>query len=292
MEWEEMTVEELAEYSKATGTKVKKIGEAWWAEVRPLFYRPLFPLATIDPRSAHYPVKSFAGGVFHPVPPDAPANSQMNMFVYDDLNNYSLKALNNRRRKLVEQGIRNFSSRRLTDLQEFEEDAYSVYVAFHNRVDYQYMKERTGRKKFAEWGRILSRFPKIQVIGSYHHEKLMAVDISFRVGDVIIGDTMFSTREALELQVTDFIYHRIRTAAVDSGADLILTGFPTGKRSLDDSKVLRGCKLLQVPSYHRFNPFALLAARNMMKEGYGKLMAIMSFPSSGQEGHVAGLSVS
>ena len=283
MHWQNMTMEDFAAYTRSNGTQVKKIGDVWWAEVRPCFYRPLAPLATVDPGSCRYPVKSFAGGVLHPVPHGAAANSHMNMFVYSDLKNYSLDGLNNRRRKLVEQGIRNFSYKPLTDVQEFEKEAFDVFVAFHKRVNYSYKKERLQREKFAKWARLLFQFPQIRVAGSYHRDRLLAVDISFRVGEVILCDTMFSTQEGLDLKVTDFIYHRIREAAVGSDAKYILVGFPTGKKSLDDSKVMRGCKLLQVPSYHRFNPVAMLAARQIMKKGYAKLMAIVSLPAADQD---------
>lgn len=283
MHWETMTLEDFAAYSRANGTHVKKIGDVWWAEIRPCFYRPLSPLATVAPDPRQYPVKSFAGGVLHPVPHGAVANSQMNMFVYADLRSYSLDGLNNRRRKLVEQGVRNFRYKRMTDVHEFEEEAYDVFVAFHDRVHYSYKRERIQRRNFAGWAKLLFQFPQIQVAGSYHGSRLMAVDISYRVDNVIMCDTMFSSREGLDLKVTDFIYHRIREAAVGSDAEYIIVGFPTGKKSLDDSKTMRGCKLLKVPSYHRINPVAMLAAKKIMKDGYAKLMAIVSFPTTDQD---------
>ena len=43
MHWESLTVDEFAEYRREEGMKLVKLDGIWWAEVRPFFFRPLFP---------------------------------------------------------------------------------------------------------------------------------------------------------------------------------------------------------------------------------------------------------
>jgi hypothetical protein len=278
MYWDQMTVDEFAICRQAEGLKVAKIDGIWWVEIRPFFFRPLFPFAEINPWSRRYPIKAFVGGFLHLVPSGVPANSNMNFYVYDDLENYSLSRLTHKRRRIIKQGIKNFVARQITDVYEFNETAYEVFLSFHNRTKYWYKENRIDRNVFVAWGKQLFDNPKIRKLGAYHDDKLSAVEISLYVEDVIIGDTMFADDAGLKMRVTDFVVHTLRDAAVDSGARYLFAGLPTGVITLDESKLERGCKLLKMPAYYKINPVALSVAKVFMKTSYQKLLMITAPP--------------
>lgn len=278
MKWERLTIDEFAEYSKASGMKVEKIDGLWWVEARPFFFRPLFPFTEVDPGRNRYPAGAFIGGFLHAVPSGSVANSQLNLMVYDDLDAYSFDILGEKQRWLTKKGLKNFEARRVTDIIEFVTEAYDVYVSFYKRTKHKYKNERLVRSHFHSWAKVLFDNPKVLIIGVYRKGKLCAIDISLLIEDVIYDDIFFSDSESQPLKVTDFILHVKRELAALSGGRYIFRGLPTGKASLDESKIIRGCKLLQIPAYCRINPVALLAVKMFMKDSYNKLLGLTSTP--------------
>ena len=274
MRYTHMTIEEYVQYQRSTGSKVEKLGRTWWTEIRPFFFRPLNPFAEIEPEMVIYPANSYIGGCLHAVSPGKNANARMNLFVYDDVQNYSLGKLNEKHRYITRKGIRNFEARQLTDPEQFTEEAYDIYVSFFNRTHYQYKKERLDKVFFGKWARKLFDNPGLLIIGAYRDDKLSAVDISCYVEDLIIDDIFFSDTESLNLKVTDFLLHTIRETAASTDAAYLFRGLPTGHRALDESKLMRGCKVLQKPSILRINPVARYAAKLFMKDSYAKLSSI------------------
>jgi hypothetical protein len=276
MLWKPMTMDEFAAFQQADGMKVVKVDDAWWAEIRPFFFRPLLPLTVIDPMCQSYPVKARLGGVLHAALPGSPANSQMHFFVYDDLDNYSLETLSKKRRKLAVQGMDTFVLKEFSDLDAFVTAAYPVYLCFFRRTKYRYRSDRVEKEGFVKWATVLFEHPKIVKVGAFHGDQLCAVEISYQVEDVIIGDTLFSNEFGKRQNVTDFVLHRLREAAVGSGARYFYLGLPTGVASLDQSKLIRGCKVLTRPAYLRINPVALSLAKLLMKPSYRKLQEIIT----------------
>lgn len=279
MYWDPMTMEEFAQSQMTQGLKVQLLDGIWWVEIRPCFFRPLFPFTRIAPHSKAYPKKSRLGGYLHLVPDAVTANSTMNFFVYDQLKNYSLDVLSGKQRTAIRSSMKHFSTRSITELEEFIDTAYDIYISFQRRTNYSYKDERVNRNEFIEWAKNLYRFPKIHKLGVFHDGKLSACEISYRLHEIIVGDTLFANDESLKLKVTDFIYHRLREAAALTDAEYFFIGLPTGVKSLDQSKLHRGCKVLTLPASYRINPFTLLLAKLFMKESYQKLMQIMAPPA-------------
>lgn len=274
MNWAPMTLDELASSRQAEAFKLVKLDGIWWVEIRPFFFRPLFPFREIKPGSKRYPLKSYLGGVLHLVPPGDPANSSMSFFVHEELKSYSLDALNHRRRRLTREAIRNFTAKVITDQDEFIATAYDVYLSFYKRTGYSYKKERVGQEAFADWAAKLFSNDKILKLGAYHNGRLCAIEISYYVEDVIIADTMFADDMGLELKVTDFVMHTMREAAARTDARYFYGGLPSGVESLDESKRLRGYKVLTLPARFRINPLALPVAKIVMRSSYEKLLKI------------------
>lgn len=280
MSWEPMTIDEYAAFQRSSGANVIKIQDTWWTEARPFFFRPLFPFATITPLLKNYPLQAVVGGVLHPVPEGCSSNSSMHLFLYDELDHYSIDKMAAKQRWIIKKGFDNFSARRITGEDLFVEEACRIYESFYNRTQYFYKRERTDKDAFAAWAKTLFQYPKIVIMGAYHQDRLCAVDISYQVDDVIIDDVFFSDTESQRMRVTDFLVHTLREAAKGSSARLIFRGFPTGKQTLDDSKLMRGCKVLKLPAYCKINPLALYLGKAFMNESYQKLVAITSFSDS------------
>ena len=277
MEWEPMTVDEYAAFKRSGGAKVVKIQDTWWTEARPFFYRPLFPFTAVAPHIRQYPLQSLVGGVLHLVPEGTSSNSYMHMFLYDNLKEYSLEKMSSKQRWVIKKAMENFCARRLTDLHQFTEEASPIYESFYDRTKYFYRKDRTDKEIFTAWAKPYIDNPKVVITGAYHDEKLSAIDISYQVEDVIIDDVFFSDTESQSLRVTDFLVHVLRESAKYSDARSIFRGFPTGKATLDESKVKRGCQIVKAPAYCRINPVALYVGKAFMNESYRKLIALTSF---------------
>ena len=173
-----------------------------------------------------------------------------------------------------------FCIRPITDPDEFSATAYDVYKVFYERTNYWYKNDRIIKDNFVTWAKILYLYPKINKTGIYIGNKLSAVETSFRIEDIIIGDYLFSDDASLSLNVIDFIMHKLREAAACTDAKFFCSGLPTGVSSLDDSKLMRGCKLLSLPAYCKINPFALALAKFIMKDSYRKLQTVVTRDNS------------
>jgi hypothetical protein len=266
-----MTVDEYASFQQANGMKLTRIDGIWWAEVRLFFYRPLFPFVKIEPNSLKYPLSFSVGGYKHVVPSEENSNCRMNFFVFDNLQEYSLDILSDKRRNKIRKGEKHFSLRQLHDAAGFADEGYPIYLSFYRRTRYSYLKDRLKKEYFSKWAKTLFEHPKVLVLGVYQNNELCAASVSYFVEDIIIDATLFSDEESQKYQVSDFILHQIREAAAFTDAKYIFMGMVTGKRTLDDSKLMRGCNLVKMPAYYRLNPVALYFVKAFMKQSYKKI---------------------
>lgn len=281
--WERMTIEEYAAYEKACGGRVVKVGDTWWLEPRRFFFRPLFPLHAVTPQFANYPARAFLGGVLHPVPLEPCSNSYMHIFVFDNPQQYRVENLPLRQRQNVKKSMKYFSARRISDFEEFVEEGSRVYRSFFDRTGYFYKKERLDKAGFAAWARPLFEHKKVVVTGAYQEGRLAAVEVSYLVEDVIIEDVYFSDTDSQVHQVTEFMTHTIREAAAQTDARFIFRGYPSGKLSLDESKLLKGCKVAKLPARFQMNPLVLFVVKSFMKESYQKFVAITTLSETRSE---------
>jgi hypothetical protein len=281
MRWEPMPIEEFAGYRRAEGMKLVKVDDIWWAEVRPFFYRPLFPFCEIPPRAKRYPWKSLLGGYLHLVPAAVQAKSCICFHVYDEVQNYSLDVLSSKRRKRVRDSLSKFVARPLEDPDEFVENGYEVYKIFYQRTGYWYKSDRIKKGNFRAWAHNLYDYPKINKTGIYLNDTLCGVETSYRLEDIIFGDNLFTDDVSLQSNVVDFLIHRLREAASCTDAKYFFSGLPTGVTTLDNSNSKKGCKLLRLPAYCKINPLALTFARLFMKDSYRKLLTVLAQDESG-----------
>ena len=272
MGWEEMTVDEYAQQEMGAGLKLRRVNGLWWHEVRPFFYRPLFPFAWFVPGDFRPPRWSMLVGYHHPVPARKYANSEMRLLVFDDLKRYSLEQLPNAYRKNTRKGLKHFEIQPIRNLRQFIGEAFKVYLSFHDRTGWEYKEERTDPAQFTRWAESLFAAPKTKVWGAFAEGRLRGVTISFRVENVIISPTYFADTEALRLRISEAMLHVLRAQAAQApGAQYLYLGMAGSKNSLDQFKMSRGCQLLTLPAYCWLNPVVRAMAKRWRKQDYQRL---------------------
>jgi hypothetical protein len=272
MYWERMSIDEYAMYEKGQGEKLVQVDGVWWREVRPFFYRPLFPFQRFAPGKVKSPLPSFLFGYQYPVVEGGPANSYLNLMVFDDIHNYSLGTLKHKQRNEIKRGLKNFSIKRIVEYDEFVDGGYKAYVSFFQRTNYNWKNDRIYRKAFIKWANHLFHFPKIFIHGAYRGDELSAVNLSYLVEDVIIDAAFFSTTEGLKMGSSEATWHVIRENAADTAdARYIYEGPLSGNKGLDDSKILRGCSILCQPAYCSVRAIPLFILKTAFKKAHARL---------------------
>lgn len=267
-----MTVDEYADLELALGSRLHQVQGIWWKEIRPCFFRPLFPLAMLDPQTAVPPWRAMLGGYQHPVPVGAPSNSQANYIVFDDLQNYSFGALSRNRKKKIHKAQTHFHVQPIPDKETFIEQAYPVYLSFQERTGYGWKRERTEKEHFAHWASILYRFPKLAILGTYDRDRLAAVEVAYRVEDTVLDATSFAHSEYLSLDVGDLVIHHLRESlAAQTDIRCIFLGTYGEKQSLDAFKINIGGKVTALPAYYRLNPAMKLLMKLVGRKTYRRL---------------------
>jgi hypothetical protein len=270
--WQSMTTSEYAALEIALGARLIATRNMWWRRVRPCFYRPLLPYCELSPGEVRPPLASLLGGVQHIVPAGVPANSHINLLLFDTPQAYSLESLRAGSRYHIRRAMRSFSVRPIVRLDEFISQGYAVYLSFYERTHYSYKKERTDRRHFAEWACTIFRFPKVRIYGAYHGEELASVSISYLVEEVLYTATFFSKSEALDEYVSDLMLHAIRErAAASENVRMIFAAHAGMERGLDEFYLRRGAKLVSKPARVTMNPLALKFLKTFRKDRYGKL---------------------
>ncbi len=271
-----MTIDEYADLEAANGAKLRRDNGVWWKEVRPFFYRPLYPFARMEPyakRSVR--PNSFLGGFQHLVTDSHSCNSHMNFIVLDKIHEYSLDALSHNYRKNIKKGSRYFAVKKVDDINEFVSGGYAVYLSFYNRTGYFWKKERTELIKFMQWAENLYRFQKLLILGAYYNGELSAISISYLVEDTIIYATFFCKSECLQMRASELMLHTIRTMASECKyAKSIFMGMPLNRKGVNDFKISRGCNIISEPAYLKINPLVYHLSRLFRKEIYLKLVGM------------------
>jgi hypothetical protein len=276
MHWEQMTLDEYAEYEKGNGARLVQVDNIWWRAVRPFFYRPLFPFNKLSGNSIRPPGSSFIFGYQYPVANEKCANSYLNLLVFDDIHSYSIGALKHKQRNEIQRAMKTFSIKPLDDHDEFLQGGYKAYIDFYRRTHYQWKNERVRYASFVRWADHLFRHKKVVVHGVFSKNgDMVAVNISYFVEDVIIDAAFFSTTDALKMGSSDLTWHTIRECAADTKqARYIYEGTVTGEKGVDDSKIRRGCLVLAQPAYFYINPVFHLFCKNVSKGTYSKLLGM------------------
>jgi hypothetical protein len=275
MYWEKMTIDEYAELEERNGAKLSKVNDIWWREVRPFFYRPLFPFTRIAPQSMKPPPASVLVGYQHLVSDPAYANSHMNLMVFDEIDRYTINAHKSDRRKWIKKGRRNFLIEQVRDLHEFINSGFRVYKSFYARTHYKWNAERRECDGFAKWAKSLFDSQKVLILGAYLEGMLSAVAVSYLVENIIIFATYFAETGSLKANVSDIMWHHVREMASQcQGATLMSLGLFIGREGLDYFKLSRGAKVIAEPAYYYINPILLFLMKHLKRKDYEKLVGL------------------
>ena len=276
MRWKKMTIDRLAEYEKINGSNLVKCGNVWWREIRFLFYRPLNPFEILDSSGSNDCLPRLRLGYQHAVRDCHFANSCMNLLIFNNISEYSLKSLRHKRRNQIKRAEKHISIRLAERNINFIQNAYQVYLDFYSRTRYKFFSKRRIREKFVIWLEDVFKYDEIVIHGAYLGNLLCAVNISYLVNNILFDASFFSSHEGLKFGSADMMWHIIRSDASTMAGDIkyIYEGGVTGKRSLDQSKIIRGCQILKIPTYLSMNKMIFRFFRVIAPNRFKKLTGI------------------
>ncbi len=141
--WECMSIDEYAEFEMVMGAKLQKKGGVWWHQIRPYFYRPLFPFVELSPNQSY-----------------------INFMVFEQPQSYLQYSLSSSFRRRIQKPAKCIKICLIKNVDELIDDVFQVYSSFYERTGYSFRKDRTDVKVFADWARLLFRFRKVIIWGA------------------------------------------------------------------------------------------------------------------------------
>lgn len=267
--WEQMSLGEYAQFEIANNARVNKHRGIWWRQIRPFFYRPLFPLQEIPSDS----INSFFTGYQHLVPEGSRSNSYMNFFIFDNLHRYTIDELKHDYRKNIRKGMKHFDIVELPHSRYNLQDAYPAYLSFYQRTHYGWDKSRKHKMIFESWSNRISQIPKVHLLGALDNEALVAIAILLLVENVIIYETFFCHTSALTKRVSELMLHYIRNVAAKcKEADILYLGSFTNRPSIDTFKLSRGCRVISRRACYHIHPLMLHMIKLFKRKSYQKVI--------------------
>ena len=265
-------MEEFAAFEGILGQSIIPANGMYWRRVRPCFYRPLLTFQEYQPGLVKPSAMALLGGFQHVVPPEEKANSCLNLLMFEDAEAYSLDCLDYNRKRQAKLAAKQFVIQPITDINEFKQKAYPVYLSFYERTRYQYGSQRREEPCFSSWADALFRISNLVILGGYRNGELGGISVSLLVEDTLCYATFFCNAESLRLGLSDLMLHYMREAvAEEQCAKQIFAGLYKGGNGLDDFYLLRGCKLVRKPALLHLNPLAAFLLKRFLPEQYARL---------------------
>jgi hypothetical protein len=264
--WQAMSVERYAAFEQATHVNVVRIGEIWWQQVRPFFYRPLLPFKKYDLAKAKEGFDRI--GVFQTAIADRQSsNSYLNPIVYERPQEYDARALRDSARKNLNKALRNpIAVRCIVDEEQFSELAYPVYLSFYKRTKYRFDTSRKDKAKFIRWVHSVFQFPEAIVLGAFVSQELVSFEIACLVENTLILKTLVTSDKALRLNAPDLLLHYFRAIAQDQPEiQMIYDSMLSANSGLNNYKIRRGARVAALPAFLHIHPALLW----LIKKGDG-----------------------
>ena len=253
----------LAGYALAcrrAGEPVVQCAGTWWREVRPCFFRPVLPFLDVASGRVDVPHRAALGG--YQYPPSAggdPPNSFLAYVAFADAQDYCLDHLRRGDRWKVRSAEKRFLIRPLSNNAEFKARAHPIYLEFHDRTQYGYLKKRVSKPQFDRWVDAEFTDPGLVALGAWAGDSLVAVSLSRVVGDAWVYSSSFASNDALHNNAASLMLHHVRclAAAVD-GVTIVFAGMqkPPAAASVDAFYLQRGATIVRRPAVLRVNPLA------------------------------------
>lgn len=269
--FQQMSVEEYAQLQSILGMPLVKQGDVYWRRVRPFFYRPLLSF-----QSYNLDMKSITFGKFrgfqYAVNDTAHANSTLNFLVVNPVNDYSLAKVSHNRRRLIKEAMKSFTIEEVVNQNIIKEQGHKVYLSFFERTQYQYKHQRLRESFFHQWVEGIFNSHKSLVLGGFDQQTLVAVSISFWLGDTILYSSFFSETNAHKQGVGELMFHRLREIAAQTpNVQEILVRPYQGGNGMDEYYLKRGCQIVRKPACLVLNPMTHLLLRSLLPKKYAFL---------------------
>lgn len=251
-----MAADEFARILTYQGANIRLLGETYWREVRPCFYRPLLLYKPVQLPLAP-PPRTVFGAYQHVVELPSDANSAIAFRVYA-ARPYALEEQSREHRRMVRAAAKRFELRVIRDPDDLKRQGYAAYLSFYGRTRYGYLAERRRPDRFGRWVDSLFGSPHPLLLGAYADGKLRAVSVLYRIDDVLLYSTSFSDTWSLKQHVSDLMLDAVREcAAHEPTVQLILAGMYGGGTGPDRFDLLRGAEIERRPARYAFAPAAL-----------------------------------
>jgi hypothetical protein len=270
--WRIMSADDYAAFQRTQHETVVRVGDVLWKRVRPFFHRPLFVFEELDPGSVRPPGSAVIGGCQFAVSSAHQANSQLNLRIFTDVQDYSPDHLQENPRRQIRSAEKRLQIRAITDPEEFKNQAYPVYRSFYERTHYPFLAERRSRIGFARWADGLFRFSGNLVLGADRGGRLGAVGVTQLVDDTVFYSTFFCDDESLRMHAADLMLHVVRLAARERAeVRRIFAGLHKDGVGVDRFYLLRGCKVVRKPAWLELSRLSRFLLRVCLPSGYARL---------------------
>jgi hypothetical protein len=244
--------EAFAREQEAVGDLVHFHHGVWWKRLKPGFCQPCFLFRGIDhrecwPQRARSPL-----GFMHIAAPGSPANSVYRMIGREQVQTYSLRQADKKRRNLVRAAMARLEVRPVTQLSDLTQDGYEAYVSYRERTGWG--RDKSRRAVFEPWIAKAFRRPNRIVLGAYLADKLVAFMLPCAARDVAFVSFIAAHSDALWAHPNDALYHAFLCIARQTpGIQLADMGPTSSKATLDSFKLHYG-QVRELPCYTWVNP--------------------------------------
>jgi len=267
-----MTPSEYADFQLSCGAKLMLVGDTWWREIRPRFYRPLFLFSNSESYAQDVPDK-FSLGYQYPSGKDETGNSFINMLMIENPWEYSLDTLKSKRRKNIFRAQRRLTISIIDSPNQISDSLHEAYVSFYGRTKYGYRKDRLNKDNFYNWIKTVLNYEKIHVAGVYDNEKLVGMTHFCLINDVFNCLNAFYSQRAMELGAPELIFHYEKeTASQCEAVKKMAIGTINDNSSIDYYYLSRGASLVPVPCHLRINPLISVTMKMFFKQRYKMLL--------------------
>jgi hypothetical protein len=273
--WSSMTIERYATLERATGVKAVKVGDIWWQQVRPFFYRPLLPFKRFDLKLMIDGFTKF-GAFQYAVEDGQSCNSYLNPIIFDEPHNDDIKKLPYNAQKHVKKALKNnLTVSRIVDEKEFSEIAYPCYLSFYERTKYGFDANRRHKDGFSRWSHAVFQFPETVILGAFADRELISFEIGCLVEDTFILKTLVNSDKALKLGASDLLLHSYRISVREQPNIHLIYDSMLGQRSgINEFYLVRGARVLALPAFLHMHPALLWLIRKAKKGIYARLFGL------------------
>lgn len=250
-----MQAEEYAKIFRGKHERIINHNGIIWTEVRPFFWRPLFPFFKFDVGKINVPLYFYIGGFQYSLLDDKKSNSTINYYIFDNIKEYGLENLKRKQRQDIVRSIRNLHVDVIEDPDNFIKISYPTYVSFLKRTQYGYRKDRLREEIYKNWWKNIFSSGKLLVFGTYYKDILAGVMVLAFIDDIIVLVTTFTHTDYLDLGSSELLFHEARLlASKTENARFIFAGNKTDNPGINNFKENRGAVLVKSPSYYYINP--------------------------------------